>query len=136
MGKIPASELLMLELVRLGCDRDRAKYLMEETKKEWREKNRRREFLFSAKTKREKSAREIQNEKLAAYLADIDAAYGQNQPTNGSPLGTPIAGLISANSGTGDHQRDAESPHAGVHSISGKRTERDRQSPFWDAKFL
>lgn len=88
MGKTSAEETLMQELMLKGCDKGKAKYLIDEAKKEWKEKNRRREFLF-AKPKQEPTAFQLNQSKFKEKMDAIAAiAYGnERQQTDGSPLG-------------------------------------------------
>ena len=104
MGKTSATEILMNELMIRGVDHAKAKFLIDECKKEWREKNRRKSYLFANSSQQQpQSARDFQNAALAQYRSAIDALFGQDQSQNGSTLGFPARQLLPAPTASGDH---------------------------------
>jgi len=78
--------------------------------------------------------REMTNATIAAFRSEIDPSYRQDQPTNGGSLVIPIDRLLPSSPSPGDIPRDVTGDDHGLHPISRKHIEGDRQSYFWHAK--
>lgn len=126
--KTPGIEELFMELVKRGCDQAKAKFLIQKAKKEFFELKKRRNFLFG-NGNREPSAREIQNENLAAFRASIDALYSQDQSQDGSALGPPIGVFISPSSATRDLPGSSPGDDPDFHPIPGNGAPRGCKPP-------
>jgi hypothetical protein len=122
--KISAMESLLNELVSRGCERTKATFLVEEFKREMSEKKRRRSFLNFGKS-REPSAREVQNANIAAFRAELDAIYGQDQSQNCGTLAAPIDLLLSPSPASGNPKRVITGPNPDTLPISRKHIEGD-----------